>query len=365
MAEKQNKCKQFHFIMARHQIKAPVQLRRKKMKNGGESLYLDIYYDGIRKYEYLKIYLNPEHTTKDKQQNREMMQIAQEICNRRILEVQQNGLNIPTYEKLVDVIDKFVRNVKYQQIIRRIIEGVNVNAETIDVNKHFANNAFSYIDSMNVSVNSKHLYYAVFCCFIRKLIKKEMVKEFTIPTNDFRMKEARRMFMTLDEIKQFAEVETNDDVELEVKRLFMFCCMTGIRYVDAHQIRYRDFEEIKGRIRLNFRQQKTSGLEYYDLSDNVRRWIGDGEGNELVFKIGEKTYRTYECLQRLVERAGINKHITFHCARHSFAILMIELGVDIFTTSKLLGHRSVATTQIYAKVLDKKKQSAVDLIPEI
>lgn len=66
-----------------------------------------------------------------------------------------------------------------------------------------------------------------------------------------------------------------------------------------------------------------------------------------------------------VRSAGIDKHITFHCARHSFAIMMLDLGVDLYTLSKLMGHRSIETTQVYAKILDKNKKAAVDRIPNI
>ena len=63
--------------------------------------------------------------------------------------------------------------------------------------------------------------------------------------------------------------------------------------------------------------------------------------------------------------AGINKRITFHCGRHTFATMMLDLGTDIYTVSKLLGHKELTTTQIYAKVMDKNKQAAVSSIPDI
>ena len=70
-------------------------------------------------------------------------------------------------------------------------------------------------------------------------------------------------------------------------------------------------------------------------------------------------------IQKWVYKAGINKKITFHCGRHTFAVMMLDLGADLYTVSKLLGHKLIGTTQIYAKVLDKNKQAAVSRIPSI
>lgn len=59
------------------------------------------------------------------------------------------------------------------------------------------------------------------------------------------------------------------------------------------------------------------------------------------------------------------QHITFHCSRHTFATMMLTLGVDIYTTSKLLGHANVTTTAIYAKIVDKKKVDAMNLVNDL
>lgn len=352
--------------MARYQVKAPVQLRRKKLKNGSESLYLDIYKNGVRMYEYLKLYLNKEKTAADRAQNRRVLEIAQEICNRRIIEVQTNGISGRSSERFLDVMEEIEKRETNRYVIKKILNKVGCELMLHQVNRELIKRVYDAIDNMDISEASKRIYYSIFVAFVRRLIKKEYIKEFSFPSNDFRFsKENRRVFLTIDEVRKFANVETQTDYEREIKRIFMFMCLTGIRFVDASRIRYGDFETINGRIRLNFTQIKTHEREYYDLSDNVIRWIETGNPGDFVFKIKQKRWREYNILSKLIQRAGINKYITFHCARHTFAVMMIDLGVDIYTTSKLLGHSSVATTQIYTKVLDKKKQSAVDLIPKI
>lgn len=90
-----------------------------------------------------------------------------------------------------------------------------------------------------------------------------------------------------------------------------------------------------------------------------------GEDDEHPFGDIHSTGCTNEVIKRWVLRAGIKKDITFHCGRHTFAVMMLDLGTDIYTVSKLLGHRELSTTQIYAKVLDKNKQAAVSHIPDV
>ena len=90
-----------------------------------------------------------------------------------------------------------------------------------------------------------------------------------------------------------------------------------------------------------------------------------GNPDDYVFTDIHAPSCTNSTIKLWVAKAGINKDITFHCARHTFATMMLDLGTDIYTVSKLLGHRLLSTTQIYAKVLDKNKQQAVANIPSI
>ncbi|WP_368662350.1 tyrosine-type recombinase/integrase [Zobellia laminariae] len=64
-------------------------------------------------------------------------------------------------------------------------------------------------------------------------------------------------------------------------------------------------------------------------------------------------------------RAGITKHITFHSARHTNAVLLLENGADIYTVSKRLGHKELRTTEIYAKIIDTKMKEAAEIIPSL
>ena len=70
-------------------------------------------------------------------------------------------------------------------------------------------------------------------------------------------------------------------------------------------------------------------------------------------------------LQRWVMSAGITKQITFHCARHTFAVLQLTLGTEIYTLSKMLGHQELKTTQVYAKIVDEKIKEGMNKIPNI
>ena len=108
------------------------------------------------------------------------------------------------------------------------------------------------------------------------------------------------------------------------------------------------------------------GSVYLDLAPQAAELLGErGKASDLVFDWIHSPSCTNSTLQDWCRRAGITKKITFHSGRHTFATMMLDLGTDIYTVSKLLGHKQLSTTQIYAKVMDKNKQAAVASIPDI
>jgi hypothetical protein len=166
-----------------------------------------------------------------------------------------------------------------------------------------------------------------------------------------------------EEVKKLAATPCNYPI---LKATFLFSCLTGLRKSDIEKLTWGEIHKQGNFTRIIFKQKKTGGQEYLDISEEAVAYLGTRRND--VDRVFEGfTYGTWISLElkRWALAAGITKNITFHCARHTFAVMMLDLGADIYTVSKLLGHRELSTTQIYAKVLDKNKQAAVSLIPKI
>ena len=93
-------------------------------------------------------------------------------------------------------------------------------------------------------------------------------------------------------------------------------------------------------------------------------FVPSGTPDGLVFGGLPNTSNLCVSLKNWADKAGVKKNVTFHTARHSCAVLLLTLGADIYTVSKILGHRSVRATQVYAKIVDKKKDDAITLVDD-
>ena len=147
------------------------------------------------------------------------------------------------------------------------------------------------------------------------------------------------------------------------KSAALFSILTGLRYSDIEKLEWSEIEysAYDGPF-IRFRQQKTEGQQTLPISEHAFELLGERrKQDDKVFQ-GLKKWDVDRLVPVWVAAAGISKHITFHCFRHTYATLQLNSGTDIFTLSKLLGHKSVRTTQIYTKVIDKTKRESTDRI---
>mgnify|MGYP003447429998 CR=1 FL=1 len=149
-----------------------------------------------------------------------------------------------------------------------------------------------------------------------------------------------------------------------MKRAALFSALTGLRFSDIKNLVWREIHHsTENGYSIHFTQQKTKGVEVLPISEQAYSLLG--ERKEPTDKVFEGlTYSAYENkhLYQWIGAAGITKDITFHCFRHTFATLQLSKGTDIYTVSKMLGHRKIKTTQIYAKIIDQTKRDAADKI---
>ncbi|MBD5313900.1 MAG: site-specific integrase [Bacteroides sp.] len=382
--------------MAAAPIKEPVRIRRKTLTNGNVSLYLAIYINGHREYEFLKLYLIPEKTKADKERNKQTMALANSIKAQRIVDI-QNGVhgfkgdfkeqtlfyeyynaltekrkkkeskgNFSNWASCLRHLMKYDprKNLTFADITAKWVEGFRDYLE--NKAEAFGCDLRERQNRKPLSQNSRQSYFNKLRACLRQAYEDGIIR--TNPMRGitgFSSMEGTRNYLTLDEVKAMAAADCNFP---EIKRAFLFSCLTGLRRSDIIKLTWGEVTELNGRTRLIFRQKKTGGQEYLDITPQAAELIGErgkAKSTDNVFGDIRCPSDTNENLRIWALRAGIDKNVTFHVGRHTFAVLMLTLGTDIYTVSKLLGHRELKTTQIYAKIVDAKKQEAVDNIPKI
>lgn len=379
--------------------KETVKLRRRELKNGNQSLYLDIYTGGKREYEFLGIYLVPEKTRADKTANKEKLAFAEAVAAKRIVELREGkfGFRNRKNEKLLfaDFYNELLKDKKgpeanvegrgnwgnwrsalmhlkvYDPKFEQRTMAEITPAWIEGFKQYLLNDAQVWMANYKRPIAGKKLTNLTARHYLIKLMSavKEAMKHGLLPPDtlanitSIEPEETERAFLTLEELQLMAATPGTAEI---VRRSFLFACLTGLRRSDILNLKWGDVQEAGGFTRIVFHQQKTGGLEYTDIAPQAVEYMGPrGAAHEPVFAGMYSPNATNSAVREWAWKAGIRKRLTFHCARHTFACLMLDLGTDIYTVSKLLGHRSIMTTQIYAKVIDKNKRAAVAKIPTL
>lgn len=377
-----------------------VHLRKKKLKTGKLSLYIE-FYKGIqtlengkikhlRDYEYLQLYLkeNPKSAA-EKKKNQEQLELAEQIVAIRKAEVYQGRYNIQNnkrgkigflnfYEQKKEERYQTKGNYDNWDAAQKHIEAYCPKHITLnDVDVDFIKGFKKYLDTVAVtkshkklSQNTKHTYFNKFKACLNAAFDEGFLKEnYMKRVKGFSMAESTREYLTTDELQKLSITPCKLPI---LKRAFLFSALTGIRWSDVNKMKWSEVRE-EGNddnglpiFRIIFQQKKTEGVEYLYISQQARQLLGKrADLTERVFKGLRYSAHMNLQLLRWCMDAGIKKHITFHSARHTNAVLLLENGADIYTVSKRLGHREIRTTEIYAKIIDKKMKEAAHLIPRL
>ena len=358
-----------------------VFLRQRKLNSGKITLYLD-YYPPLRDpvtqdrvfRDYLGIYLvdNPKFAI-EKEANKEKLRQANAIRSERELAIIRGQF---------DFLDKHKQKMDFLAYFRNKLE--SKDQKWIRVYDHFKNYCHGkclmsditvpfcegfreYLlkakhlknESMDLSQNSAAGYWSTFRGCLKIAYHEKMLKE---NVNDFLESisgtSSRREYLTLEEVRQLAN--TPCDVP-DLKNASLFSCLTGLRISDILALDWSNIVKAQdGGWCIRIRTEKTDTEATLPLTDEAYKLCGKRSTGP-VFK-NLKRYNTHAPLKEWVEAAGITKHITFHCFRHTFATLQVNEGTDIYTVSHLLTHANVGTTQIYADIVDKSMRDAVERI---
>ena len=364
--------------------KEPIRLRSKELVNGNLSLYLDIYINGKRSYEFLKLYIIPQSTPIDKITNEATLKLAEAIKAKKIVEYQneQHGFNpIATRSKVLLIdwmkyysqkkLEKGQSSAFHKQIeksIRHLILYKGSDISMREITKEYCNGFIDYLNATSMAKVTTAGYFRCLNCALNTAVKEDiiLINPITkIPSEDrIKIPDSPREYLTIDEVKKMIHTPCSNE---QVKYAYLFSCLCGLRLSDIKALKWADLTKDNEQWRISVLMQKTQNNLYLPLSPEALKWIPErdtAEDNIPIFNLPSDT-RLSIILKKWTLNANINKRITFHTARHTNATMLLTLGADIYTVSKLLGHTQIKTTQIYAKIVDKKKDDAVNLIPNL
>lgn len=377
-----------------------VHLREKKISKGRKSLYLDFYppiphpeTGEPTRREFLGLYIFEKAKSPiDKHHNIETVKIGESIRQQR-----ENFLNKPEiysqYEKeqlrlkeqgeqsFVEYFTKLANKRKasnhdnWVSALNYLESFTNGKLKFADLNEKVFEDFKEYLlttksnrsNKTTLAQNSAVSYFNKVKAALKQAYKDGLLQyDLNAKIKPIKAEETRRAYLTIEELNKLVKTPCND---LLLKRAALFSSLTGLRFSDIQKMTWKELEYMEGYgYFLNFDQKKTKGVEVLPISAQAYSFTQGTENpkdmpqDKTVFDGLKYSAYNNKHLFQWIGAAGITKDITFHNFRHTFATLQIFNGTDIYTVSKMLGHKDLKTTQIYAKIVDEAKRTAVDKI---
>ncbi|WKL47626.1 site-specific integrase [Flavobacterium pectinovorum] len=373
-----------------------VTLRKKSISGKRQSLYLDFYppvenveTGKLSRREVLGMYIfDNTRNPLDKTHNTNTLQLAEQIRQKRESDLnkpeiyntleqeqlkknkRQEGNFIVYFKKLAEK-----RNTSNRFIwlgscdFLKLLKGEVLKFSDIDIElciefREFLEDTKSKkSDKMKLSANSIKTYYDKFRSALKQAYRDGYLSEnIAEKTNAVKQAETQRNYLSLDELNKLVKTNCKSP---EIKTQALFSALTGLRRSDIQKLLWGEVEYVKDSgYLIRFKQKKTGGSETLPITEQAFNLLGERkQSKDAVFTLIQATnQRENRYLTKWIQDAGISKKITFHCFRHTFATLQLSMGTDIYTVSKMLGHRDLNTTQIYAKIIDETKRKASNRI---
>ena len=350
-----------------------VTLRKRKNADGTTSLRLDIYSNGKHKIETLKhLQLAKVSNIADRENNKELLLKAEAIRLARTVELEGSNYNMESDAGKKTVITIWMQNYidSYNKKDKRNMQGVlnrfsDFLIETNKANLTFGNltallieDFIDYLEANSKGEGAKS-YYNRFKKMLKNAYRKKFLKDNILDLVERKVKgkAKRKDTLTIAELKTLSATPIESS---EVRRAFLFCCVTGLRWCDVKTLNWESID-ITNR-QMNINQNKTNVDLSNPLNNTAIKLLGEAlQPNEKVFNLPSANGAN-KTIKAWVKRAKITKAITWHNARHSFGTNLIFNDVDVLTASKLLGHTTMDQTQRYVKAASEMKQLATDKI---
>jgi integrase/recombinase XerD len=347
-----------------------VKLRKRKNGDGTTSLYLDIYHNGERKYEFLKhLKLTKASTPTDRLQNKENLQLAEKITIKKAQELSANDYDMTSDIGKKTIVAEWMQNFvdSYKKKDKRNMQGaLNRFIKFLEEEK-LTGLTFGKLNDLIISDFQDFLSHhstgegaSSYFTRFKKMVKQAFMRKLItsnpaalVKTKQGRAK--RKDTLAIDEIQKLASTSCESP---HVKKAFLFSCLTGLRWIDISNLKWQDIN-YQGKYLVK-RQNKTEHDVHINLNSAAMALIGKpADPESYVFSLptangANKTVKAW------VKRAGIEKKITWHNGRHSFGTNLIYHGADVTTASALLGHSTLKHTQRYVKAANELKQKATD-----
>lgn len=376
-----------------------VNLREKKLTNGRRSLYLDFYPPIISegkqtRREFLKLYVYEKPKTElERNHNSETRQLAETLRSTRQLDLQANphgfvsqrrrhgdflgffrkfieqkknhsAAAVATWEAIFNHLNDFCGGrCAFSQIDAPFIERFRGYLLTCEPRQSNPGKSRRPAKNATLSRNTAKSYFERFVSVVRHAREENYLSsDPTAKVKPIKGTTPQREFLSVDELQTLAK--TPCEMPDNLRRAALFSALTGLRHSDIVNLKWKDVRgDAANGTALNLMIKKTDEHLLLPISDEALELLGDaGNQGEQVFAGLEYAATTGSYIKRWAEAAGILRRITFHSFRRTFATAQITAGTDIYTVSKMLGHSSIAQTQIYAQLLDEKKREAAGKI---